>query len=293
MNTKNQYRFFEDRIEKLLCADQVERDIHIWEAGKPKGVLIAIHGALAHGGDYCTMAKSFNNKQWHMLSFDMRGHNVQRRVHFNRFDELLDDLALFIKWTKKEYPHLPVFIVGHSMGGLLTGLYALHRETTDDEIQGYVLSAPYWANAVPVPAILKLLAGVLSTLLPRARAPLEDFLDVLTHDANITERHKQDEADDIRAREVSFRFANEMFNAHKNIDKNIAQWRKPLFIAIAGDDKLTDSKKIVDYLGRINSQFVEAHRYANNFHENFNETNRETIFNSIEVWLDKQLVRSN
>ncbi len=282
------HRFHEDKIDQLGCADGIDRDIHIWEANNAKGILIAIHGAMAHGGDYGTMAKSFNQKGWHMVSFDMRGHNKQRKVHIRRFEDYLDDLKLFIGWAQRAYPNLPVFIVGHSMGGLVAGLYALYRETPDDTIQGYILSAPYWANAVPLSPVLKWLSGLLAFLTPSLSAPTEDFLDVLTHDAQITARHRQDEADDIRARKVSCRFANELFKAHSLLEQKIDQWQAPLFAVIAGDDRLTDSKAVLKYLDTIPDGLVDSRVYPDNFHENFNETNREEIFDQIEHWLNKQ-----
>ena len=283
------HRFFEDKIESLRCADGVERPVHIWEANEPKGVLLAVHGALAHGGDYCHMAKWFNQRGWTMFSIDQRGHDLKHKVHINRFEEFLDDLALLIDWSKSNYPGLPLFIVGHSMGGLVTAHYALRRESPEDQIRGYILSAPYWANAVPISPILKSLSFLLSILLPKLTAPAEDFLDVLTHDDEITARHKRDEADDIRARSASCRFIAELFSAHKFIDKQIHEWNSPLFVAIAGQDHLTDSDQVLELLKRIKNGPVEQNFYSDNYHENFNELNREEIFSSIELWLAKQL----
>jgi len=282
--------FFEDKTSQLLCADGIKRPTYSWESKqKAKGVLVAIHGAMAHGRDYSTMATSMNQRGWHMVSFDMRGHNRQKKVHFNRLNDLLDDLGLFINWAKAEYPGLPVFIVGHSMGGLLSGLYALNRETADDAIQGYILSAPYWANAVRIAAPLKILSNALSKLTPTLTAPTEDFIDVLTHDAAITARHKRDEAEKIRASGLSCRVASELLKAHKRIAKDIHRWQQPLFLALAGDDNLTDTPSVQQLAQQIEPSLLEEQLYADNYHENFNELNREQIFDAIDRWLDKQL----
>ena len=281
-------RFNETRIDHLRCADAKERPIHIWESDSPKGVLIALHGGMAHGGDYCTMAQSFNARGWHMVSFDMRGHDGQRLAHFDSFDDLLDDVALLIEWTKAQYPDLPRYIVAHSMGGLLAALYGLKRQKEEDGLRGYIMSAPYWANAVPVPGALKRLAGVISAIAPKLKAPAEDFMEVLTHDPAITARHKKDEADDIRARAVSFRVGHQFLTAQAEIADTIHKWDQPLFVAVAGQDRLTDSELLRTYLGRIDATLVEQHFYGENYHENFNETNREDIFDRIEDWLDRR-----
>ena len=296
-------RFNEDRLDWLTCADGVERLIHSWLPSnyEPKGVLLAIHGGMAHAGDYCTLAEAFKPLGWVTSSFDMRGHTGQRRILINRFADFLEDLELFIDWVETAFPDLPIFIVGHSMGGLIAAHYELkqhhanrsiakkHRPT----IKGYVLSSPFWANAVKLPGFLVTLSGLLSTLLPNFKAPLEDFTDTLTHDKAITARHRQDEANLLRGQEASFRFAHELLQAQKLIPAQIQYWSRPVFAAIAGDDCLSDSKQVLQLLDEISRSLLTQQFYADNYHENFNELNRAEIFDAIAEWLDAQLASSH
>ncbi|MCP4003730.1 MAG: alpha/beta hydrolase, partial [bacterium] len=54
-------RFFEDELATLTCADRVGRTIHVWSPEVPQAVFVAVHGAMAHGGDYCTPALWFKD----------------------------------------------------------------------------------------------------------------------------------------------------------------------------------------------------------------------------------------
>jgi hypothetical protein len=45
-------RFSEGRLAGLRCGPGVERRVHIWEPERPRAVILAIHGGMAHGGDY-------------------------------------------------------------------------------------------------------------------------------------------------------------------------------------------------------------------------------------------------
>ncbi len=283
-------RFFEDSIETLRCSDAVNRDIHIWQPEKPKAVFVAIHGGMAHGGDFVTPALYFKERGYATVSFDMHGHDKQKKVFVPRFETFLDDLKLFIDWVKTHYPELPLILLGHSMGGLILTHYGLRRiQQPDPRISGFVFSSPYFENAIPVHPILKKLSGLLSMVLPKISIPIKDFTDELTHDTAITERHKKDEADHIRASEVTARFGSELLKAQAFAQKRIAEWQHPLLVFIAGQDRLADSRVTTKMLQKIDPELVTAHTYPNNYHENFNETNREEIFGVIEEWIKNNL----
>lgn len=290
-NSASKNRFDEDRFDNLPCADGEERLIHIWEPGSKdlplRGVLVAIHGGLAHAGDYCTLARAFTPHGWATVSFDMRGHERKYRVDIESFDDFLVDLELFVEWATKAFPNQPLFMVGHSMGGLIAGHHALQAGLAkSNPIRGYILSSPYWANAVPLPKPVILLSNLLAKITPKLKAPIPDFTDSLTHDATITQRHRDDEADNYRGSEGTIRFSSELLKAHKKIEADIGDWQKPVFAVVAGNDELSDSEQVELLLDRINPALLERHYYADNFHENFNETNRDEIFANILKWLD-------
>ena len=291
-----QSRFGETRFDWLKCVDGEERLIHIWEpaagAADCQGILLAVHGGLAHAGDYCTLAEAFKTRNWTTVSFDMRGHNRQERVHIERFDDFLDDIDLLVEWIEGEFAGKPVFMVGHSMGGLIAAHHAIRQSTsksTDASIKGYMLSSPFWANAVHIPGVVVLLSGLLSKVAPRMKAPIEDFTDVLTHDESITTRHRMDEADLFRASSATIRFASELMLAQEALEKTIDRWNKPVFAVVAGEDRLSDTPAVEALLDRIQTALLERHLYPDNFHENFNESNREEIYKLMDSWLKKQL----
>ncbi len=278
-------RISEDRMATLLCSDHVERDIHIWEPSEVKAVFMAIHGGLAHGGDYVTPALYFKQKGVATVSYDMVGHNRQKRVHITSFDQFLDDGELFLKWVKSQYPGVPIFIMGHSMGGLIATHLGLKRLADEESIKGYIVSSPYLVNNVKIPAVIKALSGLLSTFLPKLKAPVMDFTDVLTHDPAITQRHRKDEKDFIRASECTCRFAVELTEAQSQLEAILPSWKHPLFAVVAGKDKLAAPEGIMNMFKLINQNLIECHFYSENYHENFNEVNRNEIFEKINTWI--------
>lgn len=278
-------RFSQDRVEKLNCSDGVKRSIHIWEPANPSAIILAVHGGLAHGGDYCTPALWFKEQGIATISWDQHGHDGKEKVFIPSFEVFLDDLELMLGWVKGHYENIPVYIMGHSMGALISTHFGLKRMKPADEIQGFIMSSPYYVNAIKTPAILVSMAGILSSLVPQMAAPLESFTDVLTHDPEITARHHQDEKDNVRATKASIRFGNELLKAQKYIPANIAKWNQRTYFAIAGTDKLADADAAKSLIEKINPELVTMRYYPDNYHENFNETNREEIFADILSWM--------
>ena len=283
-------RFSEDRMAELRCCDGVGRAIHVWEPARPRGVMLAIHGGLAHAGDWVTPALHFKERGWATVGFDMHGHDGQVQAHVPRFQVFLDDVELFLAWVKAHYPGLPIVFLTHSMGGLIAAHYVLARlPQGDPAVKGYVMSSPYLANAVKVPKLLMMISGPMAAVLPRMSVPMEDLVPFLTHDQAITERHRRDEQDHIRATRASARFGNELLKAQSYVAANIARWNQPLFLVTAGEDRLADLAVTNHLVSQIDPRYVERHHYPGNYHENFNELNRAEIFGNIELWMTRRL----
>ena len=278
-------RFFEDRLDSLVCSDGKSRTIHVWQPPSPRIVILAIHGGMAHAGDFCVPANYFKQHGVATLSLDMVGHASGKRVDIPSFDQFLVDTELLLQWIKARYPDLPIFIMGHSMGGLIAAHLALGRFANDTQIKGYVLSSPYFFNAIPVPKVLEKFSGFWAKLFPTAKVPVKSFSHVLTHDAQIAERIVQDQASGIRGTEPSFRFANALMQAQKALPKDFSLWPSPVFAAIAGQDFLADSSAGQQLLASVPEHLRKVEVYPDNYHENFNELNRDEIFATIWHWM--------
>lgn len=283
-------RFSEDRIEKLTCSDGIKRDIHIWEAPKPRGVFLTIHGGMDYGGNYLNPGLYMKEQGFATVAHDQHGHDKKRKVYIPKFDVFLDDLELMLEWTKNEYPGIPIFILSHSMGALVAAHFGILRFDGDPRVKGFISSSPYFVNAIKTPKVVEKLAGVLSALTPRMAVPIEDILVHATHDKEIYKRYKKDEKDGIMAEKASARFASELLKAQAWIPDHIGAWSHPLLAIVAGDDKVSDAPAARRLLKEIDPEFLTEIYYPDNYHENFNEINREEVFARIVEWCEPRIV---
>jgi len=281
-------RFSETKLDVLKTKDGAELDIHIWEPEAPKAVLMAIHGGLAHAGDYVTPALYFKEKGIATVSYDLRGHK-QEKTFIASFDQYLEDTADFLQWTKKTYPDLPIFVVGHSMGSLIATHFGIQKAADDPRIKGYLLSSPYYGNAIKVPPIMIPIIKLFGSIIPKATIPGPDLTELLTHDKTITNRHRQDEADGLRGSKATMRFGSELLKAQKWVKENFARWNHPTFAVIAGADEVADAAESEKLFKSMDSSRLTYVFHKDNFHENFNEINREETFDKMYAWISEQM----
>ncbi|MYM66089.1 alpha/beta fold hydrolase [Pseudoduganella sp. FT55W] len=281
-------RFSEDRLTEFAAGQGARRRVHVWEPAAPRAVILAIHGGMAHGGDYVTPALYFRQHGIATVAYDLCGHQDARRVDIPGFDVFLDDSQLFLQWVKQQYPGLPIYVMGHSMGALIATHLGLGHFAGEAAIKGYIMSSPYYVNAIKVSPMLLALAGVLGALAPRMKVPLESLTHQLTHDSSITARHYDDERDAIRATEITVRFGNALTKAQQGLAARMPSWTQPLFAVVAGADQLADADAGEALLKSVPPHLLTYQRHPQNFHENFNELNREQIFADILRWMPAQ-----
>lgn len=282
-------RFAETRLAVLRCGP-AQRRVHVWEPEAPtpsRAVILALHGGMAHGGDYVTPALYFRRHGIATVAYDLCGHQDARRVDIPGFHVFLDDSVLFLRWVKEAYPGLPIYVMGHSMGALIATHLGLGHFAGDPAIRGFILSSPYYVNAIKVSPLLLALAGVLGALTPRMKVPLAPLTDLLTHDSAITARHHADERDGVRATEITVRFGNALTAAQQGLAARMPAWRHRLFAVVAGDDRLADADAAEAMLKSVPTALLTYRREPHNYHENFNELNREEIFADILGWMER------
>lgn len=276
--------FSETRMDVLKTKDGLNLDIHIWEPETPKAVFMAIHGGLAHAGDYVTPALYFKEKGIATVAYDLRGHK-QEKTFIGNFDLYLEDTVEFLRWTKNAFPEIPIFVMGHSMGGLIATHFGIKYAADDSRIKGYVLSSPYYENAIKVPPVMIPLIKVFGKIIPKAVIPGPDLTELLTHDEAITKRHRRDEESGVRSKKPTMRFGAELLKAQKWVKENFSSWRHPTFAVIAGADQVADYTEAERQFKSMDPKLLTYLFHKDNFHENFNEINREETFGKIYEWM--------
>lgn len=105
-----------------------------------KAIAVIVHGLCEHQGRYDYLANKFHDAGVGTYRFDHRGHGRSdgERTYYTDFNELLDDTNVVVDMAIAENPDIPVFLLGHSMGGFTVSLYG--TKYLDKKLRGIVTS---------------------------------------------------------------------------------------------------------------------------------------------------------
>src|SRR3712207_352217 len=105
--------------------------------GPPRAVVVIVHGFNSHSGYYHWVGEHFsaNGLAVHALDLRGRGHSDGDRFHVDNADDYVADVATLVRMAKSYHPGLPVFLLGHSAGGVIACMVALDHQA---ELSGLI-----------------------------------------------------------------------------------------------------------------------------------------------------------
>src|SRR5436853_6826921 len=93
--------------------------------GTPRAVVVIVHGFNSHSGQYLWAAEQFaaNGLAVYALDLRGRGRSEGERYYVEKIDDFTDDVETLVRAAKAENPGLPVYVLGHSAGGVTSCVY--------------------------------------------------------------------------------------------------------------------------------------------------------------------------
>jgi lysophospholipase len=246
-----------------------------WEAdGNAKAVIIIIHGAMEHHGRYKWLSQMWRSAGYHVIMGDLPGQGMTTRAfrgHIESFDDYLDEVR---GWIDEAYRYsLPVFLLGHSMGGLVA-IRLLQEEEFD--LAGVILSSPCLGLVTQPPRVLNALSHVLNVALPKFRIDAGITPEIATRNPDVRE---EDMNDSLYVTKVSVRWYRELVQAMKQAFEDIPHFQDvPLLVMQAGDDRIVDKKPVREWFNYNQCSEKLYKEWPGLYHEIFNEPEREDVF---------------
>jgi alpha-beta hydrolase superfamily lysophospholipase len=212
-----------------------------------------------------------------------RGRSEGERFFVEKFADYAKDLATFIDVVKAREPGLPVFLLGHSAGGVIACVYTLEHQ---NELAGLICED--FAYQVPVPNIaLTLLKGV-SHVAPHARVfklKNSDF----SRDPAVVEALN---ADPLIANEAQpSETIAELARADQLLAKSFQRFTLPLLILHGTADKVTKPSGSREFYLMAGSNDKTLKLYEGHFHDLLADIGKQKVMADIQAWIDVHLGR--
>ena len=292
-------------------------EIHTIE-WKPEGDIKAVvqlcHGMVEYIDRYDDFANYLSEHGYYVVGNDHLGHgkSVQNRNEYGFFQEkygnacVIGDMHTLRTRTQKKYPDVPYFILGHSMGSLLTRQYI--------QMYGQGLAGAAIIGVVadqPMPLIkvgrglCKLTASVKGW---HYRSKLVDYMSVghfndafkparTRADWVTSDQKKLDEyvADPLCSFTFTVNAYYHMFGGMEKIVKKESAYLIPKslpMLVMAGEEDPCGNfgkgvVKVYERYKKAGIKDIEMRLYAGDRHELINETDRTQVYEDLLTWFDK------
>lgn len=250
--------------------------------GEPKAVVLLFHGLGEHSGRYGHVAAALVERGYAVHAPDHRGHGRSegKRVFVRDYDEFQRDLLQFRRIVEQEHPRLPLFVLGHSMGGNLAMGHVLDHQ---DGVRGLALSGAALAVTPDVSPALQKVAGVLAKVAPGLRPQGLDA-GAVSRDPAVVQAYLSDPL--VYSGKVSAGLAGALFGAIDRFPVRFRELRLPLLIMHGTADRLVPVSGSRALEAGATNATVTTHYYEGLFHEILNEPEQQQVIGDLLVWLD-------
>lgn len=264
-------------------AHQLELFYERWQPDlEPMAVLALVHGFGEHGGRYNYLVDYLVGRGYAVYAFDHRGHGRSpgARGHIQRWSDYRADVEAYLKLIGGQNPGLPLFLLGHSLGGLIAADYVLH---TPVGLRGVILSSPYLAQANISPALLAL-SRVFSFVYPALAINTKLDVNTISRDPVEVKRYAEDPLVHSTA---TARFGTEAASALAWVQAHAADWKLPLLLYYGTNDQLVPTEGSRRFFAAVGIKDKTRVEYPGGYHESHNDLHRAQVFADVERWLEQ------
>lgn len=264
MGETSEGRFAEDRLF-----------FRRWAAEEPeRGQVVISHGFAEHSGRYNHVAKSLNSRGLTVWAPDHRGHGQSEgeRANIESVWAAVADLDLFVDLVRESAPAGPLFLVGHSMGGLIAAAYA---EEHPERLAGLALSG----------ALLHI-APELLALADLEEIPDLGLADAISTDPSVVKAYKDDPLVYLGPPPRGFLQAAGQV---QEVAGRLSEVTLPLLVMHGSGDLLVSPQALRTVVSSAASDDLTAVIWPGLWHEIFNEPRHAEVLDLLCQWIERRL----
>lgn len=252
-------------------------------ATAPRAVVVICHGVNSHSGQFFWVADQLLAGGLAVYALDLRGRGKSEgeRFYVDDVADYVSDLAAVVKLVKAREPGLPVFLLGHSAGGVVSCTYTLDHPA---ELAGLICES--FAFRVPAPKLALAAIKGLSGLAPRLRV-LKLKNEHFTRDPATLRAMNNDPLISNEAQPAKTVAA--LVRADERLEREFPRITLPVFILHGTADKATVPGGSQFFFDTVGSKDKTLKLYEGHFHDLLNDIDKELVMADIRNWIDARL----
>lgn len=263
----------------------------------PRASLLVIHGIGEHSSRYSELVKQAHRLRMDVHLMDLRGHGRSQGVrgHFVSMEQIHQDIDTWISHlvdNKSLKQEIPLFLLGHSLGGLIAITYVpkYKKKPLYPELAGLCLSSPALGlRWNPLLLLETQLAKRVPPFFKAIQVPTGMNPDHLSHDKTEVKAYREDPL--VHGWITPAAFLT-MERTMRSLYKLIPSLQIPILFLLSGRDKIVHTEASEDFAKKLSVAHpgkIEVRVFHTFFHEPFHETKREKAFLELKKWMLKCL----
>jgi len=272
------------REEKVDSAGGIKIVVRSWQPqSAPRAVIAICHGVNSHGGQYLWVGEQFAAAGFAAYVLDLRGRGKSdgERFYVENVADYVSDLTALINLAKSRHPGLPVFLLGHSAGGVVSATYVLENPSG---VAGFICES--FAFQVPAPGFALAAIKGLSHIAPRLpvlKLKNKDF----SRDPKAVEALNHDPLTANEAQPAITVAA--LVRADERLREEFPRITMPVLILHGTADKATIYHGSEFFHRTAGSKDKTLKLYEGHYHDLLNDLGKEQVMNDVRGWIDARL----
>lgn len=255
-----------------------------WAVDEPKAVICLVHGLGEHCRRYDHVAAYYNERGFSVISFDNIGHGKSegKRGHTPTYQIFLDNITVLLQTAEKEYPLLPKFLYGHSLGGNMSLTYVLKK---NPKIAGIVTTGAFITLPKPAPKLLVGFGKIMRNIIPSLLQSNNLEVEYISRDENEVKKYL---ADPLVHDRLSVNMGIEILNAGEWLENYEGHIEMPVLLMHGADDGIT-APGGSELMSKNLKGDVTFKSWEGMYHEIHNEPDQKSVFDFTLKWIESKI----
>lgn len=244
-----------------------------------RAVCVIVHGLCEHQGRYDYVAEKMHESGFGTYRFDHRGHGRSEgeRTYYDNYEQMLKDVDAVVELAIRENPELPVFLMGHSMGGFAVSLYG--AKYPDKRLNGIVTSGALTQDNIG------LISGVPKDLDPHTKLPNELGAGVCSVPEVVDWYGK----DPYNTKTFTAGLCYALCDGLAWFKTAVREFAYPVLMLHGEKDGLVSMQDTLDFFAAVPAADKQMKIYGGLFHEILNEYSRDEVISNALRWMRRRL----
>ena len=254
--------------------------------GTPERIIVLQHGFGEHSGRYGNILEFFAGDRTAFYGLDARGHGRTEgiRGHVDQFQQYVDDLGDLIRIARKENGGMQVFLLGHSLGGLISLQYALEG-TNQDNLHALLLSSAFLKMDMDLEKkVKKGVATLFARFMPATTMDANLDVTQLSHDQAVIDAYNEDP---LVHGKVSFQMGVNSFALGAVLIDKAHGLKIPTYVFTGTADKIVSPEGSYELYEALTTQDKTLKTYEGLYHETMNEAGDDKwkVLGDLKAWV--------